>query len=99
MDGTDSGGAKIVTVQDINDDDISKGLVDAQSGFVTFEVKFYAILFRAFTNEVLLATVKQVSEVRVAAAMKAGHSCTVGAFHSLASSPPLDLSRSLYPTS
>jgi len=63
VEGTDSAGAKIVLVQDVNDDDISKGLVDAQSGFVTFDVKFYAIMFRAFTNEVLLATVKQVSEV------------------------------------
>ncbi len=70
VEGTDNGGAKIVLVQDMNDDDISKGLVDAQSGFVTFDVKFYAILFKAFTNEVLLATVKQVSHVSCACACR-----------------------------
>jgi DNA-directed RNA polymerase II subunit RPB7 len=63
VEGTENGGARIVLVQDMSDDDISKGLVDAQSGFVTFDVKFYAIMFRAFKNEVLLATVTQVSEV------------------------------------
>lgn len=61
-------------VLQIDDDPITKGLVDALSGFVKYKVTYKALVFRPFKNEVLDAVVKTVSEVSaaLAAARNAG---------------------------
>jgi DNA-directed RNA polymerase II subunit RPB7 len=53
----------IVTVLGIEDSALSKGLVDALTGFTKYKVQYKALMFRPFKNEVLDCEVKTVSDV------------------------------------
>jgi DNA-directed RNA polymerase subunit E'/Rpb7 len=47
----------------VQEDDISMGKVDPLTGFVKFRIKYDAVMFRPFRNEVLDAPVKSVTEM------------------------------------
>lgn len=53
----------IITVLSIDEGGLSKGLVDALTGFARYRLSFRALMFRPFKNEVLDCEVKSVSEV------------------------------------
>lgn len=53
----------VITVLAIEDENISKGLVDSLTGFVKYRVSFSALVFRPFRNEVLDAVVTSVSDI------------------------------------
>lgn len=61
VEGTLEADAFVITVMGMNSDSSVQGTVNAQSGFVTFEVTYDAILFRAFKHEVLLGEVSAVT--------------------------------------
>ena len=51
----------VITVTEVRDEDIGKGVIEDNSGHVCFNVKYRAILFRPFKNEVLDAVVTVVN--------------------------------------
>lgn len=51
----------VITVTEVLDEDIGKGVIEDNSGFVCFNVQYRAILFRPFKNEVLDAIVTVVN--------------------------------------
>lgn len=53
----------VVSVMAINDDDIGAGVVDSTNGFAKFMVRYQALLFRPFKNEVCDAVVESVTQV------------------------------------
>lgn len=53
----------IITVLTIADEGLEKGLIDHFTGSVRYTVKYTALMFRPFKNEVIDAVVKSVSEV------------------------------------
>ena len=55
---------QVVAVLDIKDEDISVGQVDHLDGSVRFEVRYDAVMFRVFVNEVIDGPVTVVHEVR-----------------------------------
>jgi len=50
-------------VTEMKDEAISQGLIEYDSGFVTFNVVYSAICFRPFRDEVLDATISSVTEL------------------------------------
>jgi DNA-directed RNA polymerase II subunit RPB7 len=56
----------IITVLQIDEQRMTRGLIDHLTGFVRYNIGFTALMFRPFKNEVLDATVKAVSDVRAA---------------------------------
>lgn len=46
-------------------DDIGDGLIESSTGFATYHLKFKAIVFRPFKNEVLDGIVEQVNKVGI----------------------------------
>lgn len=57
----------VVSVLSVTLADLQKGRIDHLTGFVRYDVSFNALVFRPFRNEVIVATVKAVSDVRAAA--------------------------------
>ena len=56
--GTVSGMGFVILVLKIEDDQISKGVIDHLTGLTKFEVAYDAIVFRPFRNEVLDSTTR-----------------------------------------
>ena len=54
----------VVSVLAISLADLQKGRIDHLTGFVRYCISFNALVFRPFKNEVMVATVKAVSDVR-----------------------------------
>lgn len=62
--GSSIDGAHVIAVLRISDENISKGVIEALTGSVRYDVTYRAVLFRPFRNEVLDCVVKQVTPVR-----------------------------------
>ena len=95
----DTGGF-IITVTDWDPAPLANGLVDHLTGAVYYKMRFQAMMFRPFKNEVLDATVKSVSEVGVGVgvvvwwgAMGTTRAAAPRCAYSLLSSPLLPSSR------
>lgn len=56
----------VVSVLSVTLSDLQKGRIDHLTGFVRYNISYNALVFRPFKNEVLIATVKAVSDVRAA---------------------------------
>jgi len=54
----------IISIVEIKDEDIGAGVVDSTSGHAKFLVRYEALLFRPFKNEVCDAVVQSVTQVR-----------------------------------
>lgn len=77
-------------------DDIGDGIIESSTGFATYHLKFKAIVFRPFKNEVLDGIVKQVTKVGVF--LKTGPlSCFISR-HSIPSDMQFDQNTSQYKT-
>nr|CCA20126.1 DNAdirected RNA polymerase II 19 kDa polypeptide pu [Albugo laibachii Nc14] len=53
----------VITVTEVRDEDIGKGVIQDNSGYVCFNIRYRAILFRPFKNEVLDAVVSVVNQL------------------------------------
>ncbi|RLN37365.1 hypothetical protein BBJ28_00019733 [Nothophytophthora sp. Chile5] len=53
----------VITVTEVRDEDIGKGVIQDNSGFVCFNIRYRAILFRPFKNQVLDAVVTVVNQL------------------------------------
>ena len=53
----------IIAVLNVEESGITRGLIDHLTGFVRYSIRYTALMFRPFKNEVLDATVKAVSDV------------------------------------
>ena len=56
----------IMTVLHVDEPGMMNGLIDHLTGFVKYNIGYTALMFRPFKNEVLDATVRAVSDVRMA---------------------------------
>ena len=59
----------LITVTDIRDEDIGRGMIEDTTGFVKYIVKYTAIVFRPFRNEILDAIVTSVNSLGFYAAV------------------------------
>ena len=90
----------VVSVLSVTVKDLQKGQIDHLTGFVRYNISFNALVFRPFKNEVLIATVKAVSDVRCKVEMRCGGSLSWFSESALYRSDfllKLGLSKSLYP--
>jgi DNA-directed RNA polymerase II subunit RPB7 len=53
----------VITVTEVRDEDIGRGVIQDNSGYVCFNIKYRAILFRPFKNQVLDAVVTVVNQL------------------------------------
>lgn len=53
----------VITVTEVRDEDIGRGVIQDNSGFVCFNIRYRAILFRPFKNQVLDAVVTVVNQL------------------------------------
>ncbi|CCI48725.1 unnamed protein product [Albugo candida] len=64
VEGTSTGKyGYLITVTEVRDEDIGKGVIQDSSGYVCFNIRYRAILFRPFKNQVLDAVVSVVSQL------------------------------------
>ena len=46
-----------------DDFDVSDGMLDVDTGFAMYRIKFVCLVFKPFKNEILIATVTQANSV------------------------------------
>jgi len=78
-------------------DDIGDGVIESSTGFATYNLKFKAIVFRPFKNEVLDGVVEQVNKVGIF--IKSGPQNCFISRHSIPSDMQFDGNSTSYRTS